>query len=564
MSKTQDSLSASGLTHYVDHNKLAYLRQSLDETAFKILTGTAAKYIPELEEKEWCIVADSNALCYGFRIVHDSINDKIVQVGVERARYPAFRLRKRTVTSSGNTTGWIRDVAMDLRIPDLAIDDRSYVAIYETETSLQSSMADSSFSQVDVEAAGGGSVFGVSVSASASYGRSESKEKEESSTSTKKRVTIAYNFPRVTVFLDDRSLEMTPSCQAALSEVRDADTMNKFFEDYGQFFSTRVQLGGRLFASEEVDASTKGGSQQTAKQMKAAASVAFSGWGASASVSASGEEQSSTSKSSASSSSAMALTWQANGGDTLLCNDPAAWAPTVAYHWNWRITKQDKVLHLSELMAKFPGFEWLPEKVAAWKVDTSSRPPLAKGKAFTLNEAGFENGRFLTCLYRDEGSVASVANYINELKFLPAIKVKTSHYNIGITVMGPELAYREREDRLFKLETLDGEPVSDVQYRTRYRLMNPARRLYVGYNAECMNILSSSESKGRPLLFRDAENPDKKGSIPDGAKLLVYVFDKPTDEKETGYIVEIYSNFESEYLAVAGKEHTPTKMVLRY
>lgn len=41
-----------------------------------------------------------------------------------------------------------------LRIPDYIIDDQSYVSIYETQSSLQSSLASSSFSEFDVSASG--------------------------------------------------------------------------------------------------------------------------------------------------------------------------------------------------------------------------------------------------------------------------------------------------------------------------------------------------------------------------------------------------------------------------
>jgi hypothetical protein len=39
---------------------------------------------------------------------------------------------------------------MSLRIPDYMMDDKSYVSIYETQSSLQSSLASSSFSEFDV------------------------------------------------------------------------------------------------------------------------------------------------------------------------------------------------------------------------------------------------------------------------------------------------------------------------------------------------------------------------------------------------------------------------------
>ena len=91
----------------------------------------------------------------------------------------------------------------------------------------------------------------------------------------------------------------------------------------GEVFSTRVQLGGRLFASEDVESGSQSDVKNTAKAMKIAASASFSGWGAEVKASAAHEGKSAKSDSTSSSASSMALTWQATGGDTLLCNEYA-------------------------------------------------------------------------------------------------------------------------------------------------------------------------------------------------------------------------------------------------
>lgn len=127
------------------------------------------------------------------------------------------------------------------------------------------------------------------------------------------------NFPRVTVFLDDRSLELTPKCADALREINNKADLYKFYDNFGEFFSSRVQLGGRLFATEDITASATVSSSVKAVAMKAAASASLSGWGASASLSASHGQGSTGMKADSSSSSSSNLTWQANGGDTLLC-----------------------------------------------------------------------------------------------------------------------------------------------------------------------------------------------------------------------------------------------------
>lgn len=42
---------------------------------------------------------------------------------------------------------------MELRIPDYRVDDQSYVSTFETDSRIQAALAQSSFSEVDVEAA---------------------------------------------------------------------------------------------------------------------------------------------------------------------------------------------------------------------------------------------------------------------------------------------------------------------------------------------------------------------------------------------------------------------------
>lgn len=80
-------------------------------------------------------------------------------------------------------------------------------------------------------------------------------------------------------------------------------------------------MGGRLFATEDVSTAEAGSAKETVNSMKAAASFSFSAWGAAeASISASHEQRFPRSSSSATSSSMQTLTWQANGGNTLLAN----------------------------------------------------------------------------------------------------------------------------------------------------------------------------------------------------------------------------------------------------
>lgn len=89
----------------------------------------------------------------------------------------------------------------------------------------------------------------------------------------------------------------------------------------GEFFSTTVQLGGSLFASEEYETSSDSSREATAKSLKAAAAVSLGGVGYSGSVSASHQQSSQDARGASNEESSKTLIWEANGGNTLLCNE---------------------------------------------------------------------------------------------------------------------------------------------------------------------------------------------------------------------------------------------------
>lgn len=83
---------------------------------------------------------------------------------------------------------------------------------------------------------------------------------------------------------------------------------------------TRIQLGGRLHATEDAKAMGEASTEQRAKSMKATASASFSSSFAQVSASVSVGTSEAKGASQNHSSLARSLTWEAKGGDTLLCN----------------------------------------------------------------------------------------------------------------------------------------------------------------------------------------------------------------------------------------------------
>ena len=99
-----------------------------------------------------------------------------------------------------------------------------------------------------------------------------------------------------------------------------APTLSLLTFNIGRFFATRVELGGRLHATEDSAAMGKSSASEKAKAMKAAASIEFSSPYVQASASLSYGSSSAEKNESSSSTFNKTMTWEAKGGDTLLCN----------------------------------------------------------------------------------------------------------------------------------------------------------------------------------------------------------------------------------------------------
>ncbi|KAH6646669.1 hypothetical protein BKA67DRAFT_649933 [Truncatella angustata] len=534
----QDPVQAEAkqIGQYMDANKLALLKQHFDENAFKLLTGTSAKYPAELEEQEWSVIADNNSLCYGISVIRRKEGNDTVAVGVERARYPAFRLKKRSILSDQLTSTSVKDVELFLRIPDYTVDDKSYVSIYETKSDLQSSLATSSFSQFDVSVAGSGSMFGCTMSASASYGGSSSNVSTSTSSTSSKRVTIAYNFPRVTLLLDEGSLELTKECEEALLAVVDKVSLTSFLENFGEFFSTRVQLGGRLFATEDVLSTGATASSEMARSMKASAAVAFSGWGASAAASASYGSSATASGASIAQNSTSSMTWQANGGDTLLCSSPTLWSPTVAYHWNWRITKQDQVTHMVDKIKRFSGYEGISAKISALKEEIEKEKTFGDLNQLYLNaEDGYPQGRFLALCKDSEINLMDVASAYNKSSS-KKIEMATVLGERGAAVLGPRTPIRDMASLGYEVcSVTDSSRASQVCYDTKYYLRSRSGGQYLDFN-DNTKIMYAATSREAVVMFKDAAGASKTGPIPNESKVVIDMYYDRTSTKPEGRV----------------------------
>ncbi|KAF3063460.1 hypothetical protein CFAM422_010123 [Trichoderma lentiforme] len=308
----------------------------------------------DMSEKHWSVVLRNNSILNGHRIVFSGENspnkpEKVKFRRIERAPY----------------TGNLRTASnlKQYRIPRYMISDDSYIDVFETQSSLSTAIAKSSFSQTEVEASVSGGAFGISAGVSAGFSQNESAAVSKSTSESTKSMNVSYNFPRVVLHLDAESVTLSNDCKTHIEQLKQSNSVDKlidFHKKYGHFFATRIELGGRLYSSQESSSIGGADATENATAMKAAASLAISSSFVQASASASHEKQKADNDATNTNKFKASISWEAQGGNTLLCNNPAAWCSTVASYYNWRVIKQEGVEALGAFIGKIPGFSEVP------------------------------------------------------------------------------------------------------------------------------------------------------------------------------------------------------------
>ncbi|KAJ5506921.1 hypothetical protein N7453_005878 [Penicillium expansum] len=342
---------------------------------WKATASTASvTHVADMDERQWGVVMRNNDLLSGKFFAGGDTDDKLaIPTSISRARYTAFALKEREIPEYNITfklattpPNGIKAPEVKFRIPRYQICDSSKVEVFETQSSVSASMAENAFSQTTIEASAGGGAFGVSIGVKAGATTSNSSSFASSSAKDERRMHVSYMFPRVDIFLEAEDLELTKECHDELKKVRDPqakkEDADNFFRKFGHVFVPRVQLGGRLYSVEKTESIAGSNSEEKASALKAAASASVSGWGFQAQVSASHESTQNSKVEKSNSSSIHSITWHADGGDTLLCNNPPAWCPTVQSYYNWRVMNQIGMIDIVELIGRIPGYQDIPKQ----------------------------------------------------------------------------------------------------------------------------------------------------------------------------------------------------------
>lgn len=104
--------------------------------------------------------------------------------------------------------------------------------------------------------------------------------------------------------------------------------------------------------------------------------------------------------------------FEAVGGDTILANNPAAWAPTAAQPNLWRVINRDGLSTMIDMISEMPDFEG----VQGWFVQAVP----ALQKYIRLNSALSTNVRFKVLSPTNNLSVENLGNSLYYMGFDPA------------------------------------------------------------------------------------------------------------------------------------------------
>lgn len=266
---------------------------------------------------DWRRIMLLNKLVYGSEIrgvrrentsVHTTSSS--TSLDVVNARVAAFSL------SSGSP-------AKGLQLPEFVeVVDSPNIRITEIKSDLQSSLAKSAFSARSIEVMTGGGT--PMISAAVSAGVAVESESSTGHLSGQKRTEYfaTYNFPRVKLFLDEYTLNVSDDCKKALEKLRVTKTIEAlllFQRRFGTIFATEVVLGGRLEASKYAKSEFVTDNEKEKDKLKASVGANFSLPQFALGSKVSSEDQSGNEKGELDLSSEAMLSWTAKGGNTILC-----------------------------------------------------------------------------------------------------------------------------------------------------------------------------------------------------------------------------------------------------
>ncbi|KAF7586519.1 hypothetical protein BBP40_008764 [Aspergillus hancockii] len=502
------------------------LKSSYDASLYRASEGGKLAHPADLTEHEWSIIVRTNCILSGHILVEydkpGNGNEMTKAMKVQRSPYNAFTLKPRAFkeydisapsrveVQSYGSHGKDPKNKIDENaycIPRFWVDDDSYVTVVETKNSLQHSMAKNSFSEESIQGSvsGGFGLYGGSFS----YGQAKDKgmKTAEASASEKHQLTITYKFPRVSVLLDSDCLEISKECKDDLEILKknpsDIHAFIKFGNKYGHVFAQRVELGGQLSSSEQVDSTSKDKIEEKTNSMRRSAALSFSSPYVQGSGSYSKQGTEESSEKNANQNFNNSMVWEAKGGNTLLCNNPPSWCATVGDFYNWRVIQQHDVVPICEALCQFEDYK-----------------DLASMFKFAF-EADFHTIRF-RLIEQGSGNPLRFTNYLashpspNTYSYVPIMKISSDRG--GLDILEARVPKHHIDDGKIYLN----EPLASIQlsrYSYRVCFSNSGSGNYLSFAGEEVQ-----------LLFQTSGEPKMKGPITSDTTFEIVVIDPKKNE----------------------------------
>ncbi|KAJ4367759.1 hypothetical protein N0V86_009881 [Didymella sp. IMI 355093] len=331
LTKLLDSISTSRLTPgklpTFSDRSLAALTGNYAATA-----GTKAYVEPgDMDGNQWNAVLKNNRALTGYFYSWTNAKDK--RPVLVKARKPAFNLRGAAPVGEPPANDVSAPQVKIPAIPPFYIEDDATVGITEIHDQFQHTLVKEGFNSFAL----GGSV----------------------STSTSVSSLVAtYNFPRVVIELDPECLELTNECRLDAMRVTDEISKARFFRNYGTIFVSKFTLGGYLHSTRNVTDKEQSTLEQVKDRTRIAAGLSIQTPKASGGLNFAKVDSTGRETGDASLFQDAHLTWNARGGDTLLCSNPPAWASTVKDFKLWRLMNQQRLVTLDGLMKDIDTVAW--------------------------------------------------------------------------------------------------------------------------------------------------------------------------------------------------------------
>ena len=182
----------------------------------------------------------------------------------------------------------------------------------------------------------------------------ERSHKEKTARISEKKTLIQvgmWKYPRAKIYME----KCTKPSERFVTAVKNAlavdlkdrfDELNKVFNEYGHVIPSAVLLGGQLCYKESRESTSL--AEEHSEETKVKAAVEAKLWGASASAGAAWGSASEAKTGGINLNEFTSFTNQ--GGDSLLCTNPPAWAPTVKDPHNWAVIEMEEMRPTIDLL----------------------------------------------------------------------------------------------------------------------------------------------------------------------------------------------------------------------